>query len=228
MFAIGWRYIIPKFRYSKSKIGSFVFHDSLLPKYRGFSPSVWAIRNGENETGATLFKISANMDEGDVLDQRRITISDEDFIDTVVDKVTDAYLSMIDENFQRLIARDYDLTPQNHENATYTCMLKPEDFQIDLNRSATDIYNLIRSYVYPYSYAFFFLSDQKIRVKTASVKLDRQYVGSIPGRVVEIIPGIGVDVVTFDNVIRIETIILADNTICSADKVINMLSYTLS
>ena len=38
IFAVGWRFIISKNIYSQSKIGSFVFHDSLLPKNRGFAP----------------------------------------------------------------------------------------------------------------------------------------------------------------------------------------------
>jgi len=44
-FAIGWRWIIK----NDSKL--IVFHDSLLPKYRGFAPSVNALVSNENRGG---------------------------------------------------------------------------------------------------------------------------------------------------------------------------------
>src|SRR5688572_30443812 len=51
MFVVSWRYIIPKKVYQIARSGTFVFHDSLLPEYRGFAPTVWAILNGEDHTG---------------------------------------------------------------------------------------------------------------------------------------------------------------------------------
>ena len=47
-FAIGWRWII---RSIKNLI---VFHDSLLPKYRGFAPLVNSLINKENRGGDSL------------------------------------------------------------------------------------------------------------------------------------------------------------------------------
>lgn len=227
MFAIGWRYLIPEKRFSRAKIGSFVFHDSLLPKYRGFSPSVWAVRNGEVSTGATLFEMSLHMDEGDIVDQREVPILGNHYIDKVVDNVTETYISMIEDNYQQLTTGSFRATPQIASDATYTCNLQPDDFQIDWNKSTKDIFNLIRSYVYPYSFSFFFLNGQKIRVKSALVINDRRYIGVIPGRVVGIIPGVGVDIVTVDSVIRIKDVILDDDSVTTADEVVNKLSYTL-
>lgn len=227
MFAIGWRYLIPERRFSRAKIGSFVFHDSLLPKYRGFSPSVWAVRNGEASTGATLFEMSLNMDEGDIVDQREVPILGNHYIDKVVDNITKTYISMIEDNYQQLTTGSFRSSPQTHSDATYTCNIQPGDFQINWDKSTNDIFNLIRSYVYPYSYSFFFLNGNKIRVKSAVVINDRRYIGVIPGRVVEIISGVGVDIVTVDSVIRIKDVILEDDSVTTADKVINKLSYTL-
>jgi methionyl-tRNA formyltransferase len=44
-FAIGWRWLI------KNQHNLIVFHDSLLPKYRGFSPLVNSLVNGEKWGG---------------------------------------------------------------------------------------------------------------------------------------------------------------------------------
>ncbi|MEI8066440.1 MAG: methionyl-tRNA formyltransferase [Actinomycetes bacterium] len=41
-------------------------HFSLLPKYRGAAPVQWAIWNGEEETGITIFKLDKGMDTGPI------------------------------------------------------------------------------------------------------------------------------------------------------------------
>lgn len=41
-------------------------HFSLLPKYRGAAPVQWAIWNGEDETGLTIFKLDKGMDTGPI------------------------------------------------------------------------------------------------------------------------------------------------------------------
>ena len=64
-------------------------------------------------------------------------------------------------------------------------------------------------------------------MKSALVVNDRVYVGVIPGRVVGIIPGVGVDIVTVDSVIRIKDVILDNDSVTTADEIVNKLSYTL-
>lgn len=49
-------------------------HPSLLPKYRGKTPSNWAIISGEKKTGVTLHKLSRHMDSGEILFQRSLDI----------------------------------------------------------------------------------------------------------------------------------------------------------
>lgn len=50
-------------------------HASLLPKYRGASPIIHAIRNGDAETGVSIMRIEPKkFDIGDVLATRRTRI----------------------------------------------------------------------------------------------------------------------------------------------------------
>ena len=42
MFVVSWRYMIPARIYQRTRLGAYLFHDSLLPAYRGFAPTVWA------------------------------------------------------------------------------------------------------------------------------------------------------------------------------------------
>jgi methionyl-tRNA formyltransferase len=79
-FVVGWRYLISRRAYERPRLGTFVYHDSLLPRYRGFSPTVWAIRNGERLAGATLFAIADAVDAGDVVGQEAVPIGPQDTI----------------------------------------------------------------------------------------------------------------------------------------------------
>jgi methionyl-tRNA formyltransferase len=45
-------------------------HFSPLPRYRGCSPSMWPLRNGETESGVTLHVLAAGIDDGDIVDQQ--------------------------------------------------------------------------------------------------------------------------------------------------------------
>src|SRR5579863_2364382 len=48
-FLVGWQYLLPEV----SGVMAVVFHDSLLPKHRGFSPTVAALIAGEKKIGVT-------------------------------------------------------------------------------------------------------------------------------------------------------------------------------
>ncbi|MDD5644923.1 MAG: methionyl-tRNA formyltransferase, partial [bacterium] len=47
--------------------GCINLHFSLLPEYRGAAPVQWAIINGENKTGVTVFYLNERVDEGDII-----------------------------------------------------------------------------------------------------------------------------------------------------------------
>jgi methionyl-tRNA formyltransferase len=53
-------------------------HPGLLPEYAGLHVHQWAIRNGEDEFGATVHLLEAAVDAGDVVAERRFPIAPED------------------------------------------------------------------------------------------------------------------------------------------------------
>lgn len=56
------------------KMGVINIHPSLLPAYRGSTPTHWAIINGENETGITFHFVVEDFDMGDILLQKKVSI----------------------------------------------------------------------------------------------------------------------------------------------------------
>ncbi len=184
-FAIGWRYLIKKDAYTLPPKGTLIIHDSLLPKYRGFAPMNWAIINGETETGVTLFYIDDGTDSGPIVDQMATEIKFTDTAKTLDEKIIQLYEEIIIRNLPALAAGTAKAVPQNERDATYTCKRTPEDGLINWQCSAVEIYNLIRALTHPFPGAFTFLEGKKIFVWEARLsKIQKKYVGSIPGRVV--------------------------------------------
>ena len=227
MLVVSWRYLIPKNIFSIPKKATVVFHDSLLPRYRGFSPTVWAMINGENKTGVTLFEIAEDVDSGPIIDQITITIGQNDSIYDVMQQVTNTYLELLERNYAGLLAGTCPKKEQNHKEATFTCKRLPEDNFIDWNQSTKDIHNLVRATSIPYTGAYTTLNGNKLIIWSGCPVTERRYVGRIPGRIVDIRRGVGCVVLTGDGAFLIKQVQQVDNAICSAEKILTRLSYTL-
>ena len=62
-------------------------HPSLLPKYPGLHTHKRAIKAGDKEAGCSVHWVTAGVDEGDVIDQERIAILEDDTPDTLQTRV---------------------------------------------------------------------------------------------------------------------------------------------
>jgi methionyl-tRNA formyltransferase len=49
-------------------------HSALLPRHRGLMPTFWALKQGDSETGVSVFFVDEGIDTGPILVQRRIPI----------------------------------------------------------------------------------------------------------------------------------------------------------
>lgn len=183
MFCVGWRYLVEHKIYSLPRRGTFVFHDSMLPQYRGFAPTVWAIVQGEACTGVSLMTMAGDVDSGDIVDQAAVTIAQDDTIATVMERVTAAYLEMLEKNLPRLLDGSFTATPQDHTLATYTVKRTPLDNLIRWERPADECYNLVRAITRPYPGAVTFLDGRKYTVWSADRADTRRVAVRAPGRI---------------------------------------------
>jgi len=228
MLVVSWRYLIPSNVFQRPRLGTFVFHDSLLPKYRGFSPTVWAMINGEDHIGVTLFRISEDMDAGDIVDQDRVEIESNETIARVLDRVTGAYLCLLERNLENLLRGTTTAHPQDHSQATYCCRRLPADNEIDWSCSSERIFNLVRGVTRPYSGAYTWLAGKKATIwKAALPAAARSYAGRVPGRVVEILPGTGALVLTGNGMILVTEMQLEEGQAICAAEMLNSPSVTL-
>ncbi len=207
MLVIKGRTIISKDVYSIPQKGTAVIHESLLPKYRGFAPLNWAIINGEEETGATLFFMEEEVDSGPILAQKKVSILLEETVHDVERKIVGLYVTLVRENIPLIEAGKFKTIPQDHSQATYTCCRTPEDGRINWSNTAAKIYNLIRALTYPYPGAHTFFNKKKLTIWSADLLSENdKYVGRIPGRIIKIERDIGVQVLTGKGVVRVKKV----------------------
>ncbi len=80
--------------------GAINFHDGPLPEYAGLNTPMWALLNGERAYGITWHRMTAQVDQGDILVQRRFPVAEGE---TSLTLNTKCYEAAID-GFETLVA----------------------------------------------------------------------------------------------------------------------------
>ena len=178
--AAGWYHMIP--RSIRDIAPCFGLHASLLPKYSGGAPLVWALINGENETGVTLFKMDEGVDSGPIVEQSRITLGARETIASLTDKAENAAVEILKRNLQFLGHPNLGLHPQDESSRTVVPQRSPEDGLIDWALPSTFIDRFVRAQTKPYPGAFSVLGNQKITIWATDLQEDDSSVDLRPGR----------------------------------------------
>lgn len=159
ILVMGWYYMIPANIRNIAKYGAWGIHASLLPKYAGGAPLVWAIINGEGKTGVSLFKLDDGIDDGDIIAQKEFDILSTDSIKDVYHKATDTSKELLVSVLKNI--PDIKFIKQDKTKIEVYPQRKPDDGEINLSLPANAIYNFIRAQSDPYPGAFIRTSDGK-------------------------------------------------------------------
>ncbi|MDR0727064.1 MAG: methionyl-tRNA formyltransferase [Rickettsiales bacterium] len=117
-------------------------HPSLLPKYRGPSPMLTAILNGDASTGVCLMDAIDEVDAGYIHMMRPLKIDIDDTNADLEAKVSALSAGMLSEYLKNPNA--YPAVAQVG-TPTFTRKFTSADLDIDWNKSAIEIHNQIRS-----------------------------------------------------------------------------------
>ena len=166
----GWYHIVPKAW--RALAPAYGLHGSLLPHYRGGAPLVWAIINGERETGITLFRFDDGVDTGPVLAQGRTPITPEDTIATLYARIEEIGEGLLRETLPRLADGSAVATPQDPAAGSSFPQRGPEDGLIDWTQPAARLYDFVRAQTKPYPGAFFLDHGTKVVVWSAGIAAD--------------------------------------------------------
>ncbi|GIN90669.1 hypothetical protein J22TS1_17200 [Siminovitchia terrae] len=177
-FAIGWRWII------KDMQNLIVLHDSILPKYRGFSPLVNMLINGEKEIGVTALFATEEYDKGEIIKQEKINIEYPIKIRKAIDLISRLYARLVID-ICKLIFKQKQIKgiPQQEEEASYSLWRDEYDYFIDWNISAEKIKRIVDALGYPYNGAITLLNREKIIIDEVEVypdiKIENRDVGKL-------------------------------------------------
>ena len=94
---LGSSKIIPAEIIESSRYGCIGSHGAKLPYIRGGASMNWAIINGENEWGVSIFYLTPGIDEGILISTANFDINNQDTINTVHDKSDYATMRMLGE-----------------------------------------------------------------------------------------------------------------------------------
>lgn len=159
--------MLPEIIWNMPPLGTINVHASLLPKYRGAAPINWAIINGEKETGVTTFKLTHEIDTGNILMQKTVPISEDDVAGTVHDKLKVAGAELLLETVIALENGKIREMPQPAtDGVTHAPKLFTETCRIDWTRNIDAIFNLIRG-LSPYPAAFTHLDGKGLKILKA-------------------------------------------------------------
>lgn len=165
---LGWYYLLPSSLRSLAPKGAIGIHASLLPNYRGHSPLVWTLINGDSTAGATLFHLGDGADDGDIIAQAEVSVHPEDDIARLYERVTQSSTRMLCDMVPRLGAGTAPRTPQDHTRAITFPRRIPDDGEIDWSWPAQRVHDFIRAQTRPYPGAFTFLGSERIFVWRAT------------------------------------------------------------
>jgi len=172
--------IIPQAVLDIPKYGALNIHGSLLPKYRGASPISEAILSGDEETGITIMKMSAGMDEGDVITNYQLPITNEDTTGSLTERMAELGAKAIVETIPGWISGELKATPQNDAEATICRKITKEDGHIDWSLPATQIERMVRAYN-PWPTAYSYIDGKRLKILKSQIRHPELVSGSHEG-----------------------------------------------
>ncbi|MGR3698404.1 MAG: MupA/Atu3671 family FMN-dependent luciferase-like monooxygenase [Roseovarius sp.] len=167
--------LLPQSVLARATRGAINFHDGPLPRYAGLNAPVWAILNGEERHGITWHLIEGGVDEGRIITQRMVEISQDETaftlnakcyaaaLDSFPDVITALEQGAVTARIQDLGARSYFARDQ-----------RPEGLCLDFTQAAETLARLVRAldhggYANPLNRARIIAGDRVLLVGRAEV-----------------------------------------------------------
>lgn len=181
--AISWRYLLPLSINEYLDDDLIILHDSLLPKYRGFSPLVTAILNGDTEVGVSALFATEMADCGEIIAQKSFCIDETLKIQQVIERMAELYAELVLQVVDHIIENNITSIPQNEAEATYSIWRDEDDYWIDWRWSASKIFRFINALGFPFRGAKTKVDGSIIRIIDCSVEDDKQFAIRTPGKI---------------------------------------------
>jgi methionyl-tRNA formyltransferase len=144
VYGFSWK--IPPAVLRMPRFGVVNIHSSLLPRYRGPAPVLWAIRNGDPDIGFTVHRMDEDFDTGPILAQQGGIPLDDDITPARLRSRAEPVIRELLTTALDGVARNDPGRPQGEAGASYAGFLEPEFFVVDWSSPAADIHHQVRTF----------------------------------------------------------------------------------
>lgn len=198
--------ILPKELLKIPKFGFINLHASLLPKYRGAAPIQWAILNGEEETGVTIFRLVEQLDAGEIISQAQVKIAEEDNTESLSKKIFNAAEGLLLRSLDDIEAGAAKFTLQDESKVSFAPKISKELPAINWKESAKKIFNKVRA-LSPHPGAYTIYKRKKLKIWKTTYEVPAMPLSKArAGEVVALLKGIGFVVLTCDGPLLIKEV----------------------
>ncbi len=198
---------LPPDTLSAPKLGCVNIHPSLLPRYRGPSPVVTALLNGDESTGVTLMLPDEGMDTGPILAVRETSIGADEDAQTLTARLFEMGATLLVETLPAWERGEVRAVAQDDALASVTSLVQREDGRIDWGQPAVRVERMTRAYS-PWPSAFTTWRGSTLKVVSARARVAEAGDAESPGLVIALEDG-RIGVRTGDGVLELLRVQLA-------------------
>ncbi|MGE0571401.1 MAG: methionyl-tRNA formyltransferase [Dehalococcoidia bacterium] len=176
--------ILPIEAFAIPYLGTIQYHPSLLPAHRGASAINWAIINGDEETGITIFWPDEGLDTGPVLLERAVPIGADDTVGSLYfNQLFPMGVEAISEAVRLVVAGEAPRDVQEHTLATHEPPCREKHAEIRWFAPARQVYALIRG-CNPQPGAWTTFRGEKVKVFDSTFSIQGE--AGLPGQVLSV------------------------------------------
>jgi methionyl-tRNA formyltransferase len=186
-FVVAFR-MLPELVWNMPRLGTYNLHGSLLPKYRGAAPIHWAVMNGDQETGITVFKLKHEIDTGDIILRKTMPINRNETTSQVHDRMMMIGAEALAEAAKMIENDQVGFLEQREDEVSLAPKLFKETCLIDWNQPVEKVYNKIRGLAY-FPGAYFVFQGKTVKVFQTELGREKLTPGEIKETENEIIIG---------------------------------------
>jgi len=144
LFVVAYGKILREDLLSIPRITSLNVHPSLLPRHRGATPIPAALLAGDETTGVTIQKVSAELDAGDVLCTVETPIDETEHAGELAARLAELSAELSERALALVAGGEATYTPQDDSQATYCGKLEKGDGEIDWAKDAPELVRHVR------------------------------------------------------------------------------------
>lgn len=145
MILADYREIVPENIFEIPRLGVLNIHPSILPKYRGPSPVVSTILNGDKTTGVSIIKIDQGVDTGNVLAQIETKIRSRETAISLKKRLAEIGADLLAELIPYYIAGEISPIKQKDDFSSGTIKLSKDQGKLSGRESSIVIDRIVRA-----------------------------------------------------------------------------------